>query len=49
MPILNYEHDIVGVAQIMNKEDGGNFTVADEKVIIASYAISICIADFIII
>ena len=32
MPILNYENDVVGVAQLMNKDDGGNFTDKDEKV-----------------
>lgn len=33
-PILNYEEDVVGVAQIMNKTDGSNeFTQADEEVI----------------
>ena len=33
MPILNYEGEIMGVAQIMNKTDGeAAFTTEDEKV-----------------
>jgi len=32
MPILNYEGEIMGVAQIMNKTDGQSFTTEDEKV-----------------
>lgn len=32
MPILNYEGEIMGVAQIMNKTDAEGFTTEDEKV-----------------
>ena len=33
MPILNYDGEVLGIAQIMNKTNGsGEFTAEDEKV-----------------
>ena len=43
MPILNYEGDIMGVAQIMNKTDGQAFTTDDEKVGDVCYSFSILV------
>lgn len=32
MPISNYEGEVIGVAQIINKAGNGIFTVEDERV-----------------
>ena len=46
MPILDYENEVVGVAQIMNKMIGGHlavFTQADEHVRMYSENARLCV------
>lgn len=50
MPILDYELEVIGVAQIMNKMDGGTeFSMEDEEVIIYIFSKLFNLSNFTVI